>query len=195
MSHEAADIITRSQVGTKHGPSINCKGILQEVPFIRMLRATLRLGLILLSEYYSIMVFNTLQSVTVIGLYGTILNNVVYFAVLNQLLPPSAALRSSGKNYNKPSSSKTLAGTSSGLPAQNTTRRGLGISAWGIVILVVSIIVGIMALYYFSVCYPICQGYSSSNRYDKMPKMGLPTMAWAWDAGISWTYLMSSSKI
>ncbi|KOB68628.1 putative dipeptidyl peptidase IV [Operophtera brumata] len=85
--------------------------------------------------------------------------------VMNQLSTPCAALRSKsyGKydsGYNNPSNPKTLAGTSSGLPAQNTTRRGLG-----------------MALYYFSVCYPMCQGYSPSNRYDKMPKMALPTMA------------------
>lgn len=132
-----------------------------------------------------------LESKNIHGIYIVYISNILV-PVLNQLLTPCSTLRSSAKGYGKDKSGnnpKTLAGTSSGLPSQNSTRRGLGISAWGIVILVVSIIVAGMALYYFSVCYPMCQGYSTSNRYDKMPKMGLPTMAWNFLFRISWTYL------
>lgn len=102
------------------------------------------------------------------------------FLVLNQFLTPSEALKSRGgygkygKGDKDASQPKTLAGTSSGLPSQNSTRRGLGISAWGLVALIVGLIVAVMGLYYFSVCYPMCQSRSTSHKYDKM---SLPTMA------------------
>lgn len=102
----------------------------------------------------------------------------VVFLVLNQVLTPSTALRNRGSGYGKGSKDtsqpKTIAGTSSGLPSQNAARRGLGISAWGIVLLIVGLIVAVMGLYYFSVCYPMCQSHSTSHKYDKM---SLPTMA------------------
>jgi hypothetical protein len=102
-------------------------------------------------------------------------------------LLPSTALGSSrgsfygsggkitGGKYNRGKqelSPKTFVGTSSGIPAQNTTRRGLGISAWGIVALVVTMILSGMGFYYFSICYPIlCK---KQRKYDMI---GLPTVA------------------
>uniref|UniRef100_A0A2A4IYV7 Uncharacterized protein n=1 Tax=Heliothis virescens TaxID=7102 RepID=A0A2A4IYV7_HELVI len=99
--------------------------------------------------------------------------------VLNSLLSPAEALRNRdgsygkyNKGYSDTSYPKTLAGTSSGLPSQQATRRGLGISAWGIVLIVVALILAGMGFYYFSICYDICQ--PTKNKYDKM---GMPTMA------------------
>lgn len=94
--------------------------------------------------------------------------------VFNFLLSPAAAFKSrdSYKTYSDISYPKTVAGTTSGLPAQHATRRGLGISAWGIVTLVVSLILFGMGVYYFTICYEICR--PSKNKYDKM---GMPSMA------------------
>lgn len=93
------------------------------------------------------------------------------------LFSPCSGLRGFGnrgygkdsKGYKDPGKPKTLAGTSSGLPSQNATRRGLGISAWGIVTVIVTLILAGMGFYYFSMCYPIlCK---KSRKYDMI---GLP---------------------
>ncbi|KAJ0182758.1 hypothetical protein K1T71_002127 [Dendrolimus kikuchii] len=55
---------------------------------------------------------------------------------------------------------------------QNTTRRGLGISAWGIVALIVSLIIAGMGFYYFSMCYP-----AFCIKRDKYGMMGMPNVA------------------
>lgn len=101
--------------------------------------------------------------------------------LLNQLVTPADAWGSrntysnergvynSGHEYNNP---KNLAGNDPGLPSQSAPRRGLGISAWGIVLVVVALILAGMGFYYFSICYDICQ--PTKSKYDKM---GLPTMA------------------
>ncbi|CAK1601672.1 unnamed protein product [Parnassius mnemosyne] len=71
--------------------------------------------------------------------------------------------RYGSKGYNDPPP-KTYAGASTGIPGQSSTRRGLGLSAWGIVTLVVSFILAVVGLYYFSICYPvICQ---KNRKYD-----------------------------
>ncbi|XP_075992635.1 uncharacterized protein LOC142987627 [Anticarsia gemmatalis] len=95
--------------------------------------------------------------------------------VLNALFTPADAwgsYRNPNKGYQDPAKPKTFAGDSAGIPSQNTTRKGLGISAWGIVFAVVGLILVIMGLYYVSICYSVCQ--PTKNKYDKM---GLPTMA------------------
>ncbi|KPJ00260.1 hypothetical protein RR46_02648 [Papilio xuthus] len=96
--------------------------------------------------------------------------------IINQIIPCDA-LRGFGrgsyggkygsKGYKEPQA-KTYAGTgaSQGFAGQSATRRGLGISAWGIVTLVVSCILAIVGLYYISICYPvICQ---KNKKYDIM---------------------------
>ncbi|CAH2049986.1 unnamed protein product, partial [Iphiclides podalirius] len=58
--------------------------------------------------------------------------------ILNQLLPCNG-LKGYGRGYGgkygskgyKDPQSKTFAGTSPGIAGQSTTRRGLGLSAWG----------------------------------------------------------------
>lgn len=103
-------------------------------------------------------------------------------SVINLLFSPCDALggfgrRSYGnskqvKGYSAPGQAKTLAGTSSGLPAQNATRRGLGVSAWGLVTIIVTLILAGMGFYYFSICYPImCK---KTRKYDMI---GLPSVA------------------
>lgn len=100
--------------------------------------------------------------------------------VLNQLLSPADAFGGQGRGYSSygtrgykdPGKPKSFVGNSAGLPSQNTTRKGLGISAWGIVIVIVALILAGMGFYYFSICYNVCQ--PSKNKYDKM---GMPTMA------------------
>ncbi|CAG4986401.1 unnamed protein product [Parnassius apollo] len=73
--------------------------------------------------------------------------------------------RYDSKGYKDPQL-KTYAGASAGTPGQSSTRRGLGLSAWGIVTLVVSFILAVVGLYYFSICYPvICQ---KNRKYDMM---------------------------
>nr|XP_026497115.1 uncharacterized protein LOC113401415 [Vanessa tameamea] len=65
---------------------------------------------------------------------------------------------------------KSLVG--SALPNQGPVRRGLGISAWGIVTVIVSLVLAIAGLYYFSICYPIiCQ---KNKKYDMI---GLTSVA------------------
>lgn len=96
------------------------------------------------------------------------------------MLPPCTALRGYGTRgygnskdggYKDPGKPKTLAGTSLGLPAQNATRRGLGISAWGIVTVIIMLILAGMGFYYFAMCYPIlCK---KTRKYDMI---GLPTV-------------------
>lgn len=99
-------------------------------------------------------------------LYYYFLSKQRFLSVLNQLLPCDG-LKGFGrggyggkygsKGYKDPQS-KTFAGTSPGIAGQSATRRGLGLSAWGIVTLIVSFILAIAGLYYFSICYPvICQ--------------------------------------
>lgn len=96
--------------------------------------------------------------------------------VLNLLLTPAEAFwgrhQSEGSKVVSKEQPKTLRGYSASLPAQNATRRGLGISAWGIVFLVVALILAGMGIYYFSVCYHACQ--PTKGKYDKMD---LPSMA------------------
>ncbi|KAH9633530.1 hypothetical protein HF086_013207 [Spodoptera exigua] len=102
--------------------------------------------------------------------------------VFNALLTPADAYRNRETNYgtyergynykNDAGYPKTLDGSSSGLPTQPRSRRGLGISAWGIVFLVVALILAGMGLYYFSICYGICR--PTTKKYDKM---GMPTLA------------------
>lgn len=101
---------------------------------------------------------------------------VFFFLVFNCLLSPAEAYRNRNnyeRGYSDISYPKTVAGTSSGLPAQHTTRRGLGISAWGIVAVIVALILAGVGIYYFTICYDICRP-SKNNKYDKM---GMPTMA------------------
>lgn len=71
----------------------------------------------------------------------------------------------------------------------NANNKGLGISAWGIVILVVALILAGMGLYYCSICFSICQTSCQSNicqtssqsnicqTKSKYDKMGMPTLA------------------
>ncbi|KAI5632441.1 hypothetical protein NE865_14834 [Phthorimaea operculella] len=98
--------------------------------------------------------------------------------VINQVFTPCEALRGYGnrgygkeKGYNAPDPAKpkTLGGTSPGIPNQSPTRRGLGVSAWGIVAIIITLILSGMGFYYFSICYPIlCK---KSRKYDMI---GLP---------------------
>ncbi|KAJ8735301.1 hypothetical protein PYW07_006921 [Mythimna separata] len=90
--------------------------------------------------------------------------------VFNLMLTPAEASRnmdSYHRSYNEISFPKTTAA-----PPTHSTRRGLGISAWGIVVLIVALILLGMGVYYFSICYEICR--PNKNKYDKM---GMPTMA------------------
>ncbi|KAJ8736610.1 hypothetical protein PYW08_007266 [Mythimna loreyi] len=91
--------------------------------------------------------------------------------VFNLLLSPAAASRSN-ENYHRSYNEISHPKTTPGPTTQHTTRRGLGISAWGIIILIVALILFGMGVYYFSICYDICR--SNTNKYDKM---GMPTMA------------------
>ncbi|KAI8438086.1 hypothetical protein MSG28_010728 [Choristoneura fumiferana] len=93
-----------------------------------------------------------------------LLRLTLFLVVLNQLLSPCEAYGSSGgkgssgkyggKPYYNPMR-RLLMGTSAGIPGHTATRRGLGISAWGIVIVILALILGGMGFYYFSMCYPI----------------------------------------
>lgn len=97
-------------------------------------------------------------------------------SVINQLFSPCEALsdfggRSYGSSREVQRSSETIAGTS-GQPEQNSTRRGLGVSAWGIVIIIVTLILAGVGLYYFTICYPImCK---KTRKYDMIR---VPTVA------------------
>lgn len=77
--------------------------------------------------------------------------------------------------YKEANSKNTYLGgstSSAGIPSQPATRRGLGISAWGIVALIVSLILAGMGFYYFAMCYPIL-----CKRERKYDMMGLPSVA------------------
>ncbi|CAF4864009.1 unnamed protein product [Pieris macdunnoughi] len=53
-----------------------------------------------------------------------------------------------------------------------TIKRGLGISAWGLITLIISIILAMAGMYYFSICYPVlCK---KPRKYDII---GSPTIA------------------
>ncbi|CAB3239664.1 unnamed protein product [Arctia plantaginis] len=90
--------------------------------------------------------------------------------VLNISFCPADALW--GKSSKDPGKPKTFAGNTAGLPPQPATRKGLGISAWGIVSLIVTLILAGMGVYYFAICYTVCQ--PTKGKYDKMD---MPTMA------------------
>ncbi|XP_028166101.1 uncharacterized protein LOC114356910 [Ostrinia furnacalis] len=114
---------------------------------------------------------------------GLLVRVALAVIVLNQVLLPCLALGSyrgyssyGSSRYNsrqsKEASANTYLGTSSGLPFEEAPRRGLGISAWGIVAVVISLILAGMGLYYFAMCYPIlCK---KERKYDMM---GLPSVA------------------
>lgn len=91
--------------------------------------------------------------------------------MLNLSFCPADALWGTSKSSKDPGNPKTYAGNSAGLPPQQATRRGLGISAWGIVILIVGLILAGMGVYYFAMCYAVCQ--PTKGKYDKMD---LPAM-------------------
>lgn len=110
------------------------------------------------------------------------LKKVMVVSVINQLFLPCDALggfgrRSYGsskevKGYSDPGPAKHFSDSSLELPAQNSTRRGLGVSAWGLVIIIVALILAGMGFYYFSICYPImCK---KTRKYDMI---GHPTVA------------------
>ncbi|XP_063358094.1 uncharacterized protein LOC134647669 [Cydia amplana] len=55
-------------------------------------------------------------------------------------------------------------GTTTGVPGQAARRAGLGVSAWGIIVIILGVILGGMGFYYFSLCYPIlCK---KERKYD-----------------------------
>lgn len=102
-------------------------------------------------------------------------------SVINQLLSTCEGLGGSGrrsygstkdvKEYTAPGKVTSFAGTSSGLPAQNSTRKGLGVSAWGLIIIIITLILAGMGFYYFTICYPIM-----CKRTRKYDMIGLPTV-------------------
>lgn len=76
-----------------------------------------------------------------------------------------------GKGYKENAKSNPV-GTPPALPNPGPTRRGLGLSAWGIITVIISLILAIAGLYYFSICYPIiCQ---KNKKYDMI---GLTSVA------------------
>ena len=75
------------------------------------------------------------------------------------------------KGY-KESSKSNPVGTPPALPNPGPSRRGLGLSAWGIITVIISLILAVAGLYYFSICYPIiCQ---KNKKYDMI---GLTSVA------------------
>ncbi|CAG9796932.1 unnamed protein product [Diatraea saccharalis] len=110
---------------------------------------------------------------------GTLLRILFTLIVINQLILHITALRSSrgGTKYiydksTKGNDPKTYVGASSGLPSQSTAKKGLGISAWGIVGVAITIILAGTGFYYFTMCYPIlCK---KQRKYDMI---GLPSVA------------------
>ncbi|RVE50670.1 hypothetical protein evm_004702 [Chilo suppressalis] len=106
---------------------------------------------------------------------GITLRVLFVFLLINQLLLHSTAFsrrNGGGIKSNKENAPKTFVGTSSGLPSQNTVRRGLGLSAWGIIGVTITIILAGTGFYYFSMCYPIlCK---KQRKYDMI---GLPNVA------------------
>lgn len=119
--------------------------------------------------------------------YTFIMNNIkekcMYFIIWSSVSVINSAINSCegfGRGYvskyrsraNKENAQpKTPVNAASGSD-QGPARRGLGLSAWGIVIVIVSLILAIMGMYYFSICYPIiCQ---KNRKYDMM---GLTSVA------------------
>ncbi|VVD02519.1 unnamed protein product [Leptidea sinapis] len=75
--------------------------------------------------------------------------------------------RYENRGYNSPKQKTPMNSSGASLPP-NPSRRGLGISAWGIVTLIVSLILATAGLYYFSICYPIlCK---KSRKYDMIER-------------------------
>lgn len=83
--------------------------------------------------------------------------------VLNQVLTPAAALRSyKGDLSNERSEMKSFRNQQSApynvmsatIP-NKPPKRGLGISAWGIIMVILGMIFAGLGVYYFSMCYPI----------------------------------------
>ncbi|CAG9117973.1 unnamed protein product [Plutella xylostella] len=106
---------------------------------------------------------------------GLLVRIVLAYLVLNHLFAPCTAFRSSlgrsysagksnSKGYKEQAKGNTFAGSSEGLPSQPPARRGLGISAWGLITVIVSLGLAGMGFYYFSICYPIlCK---KQRKYD-----------------------------
>ncbi|KAG6460362.1 uncharacterized protein LOC119191816 [Manduca sexta] len=113
-----------------------------------MIRLLIRLSLVLLVSYQLATPCEAIRGYGIPGIPG---------------MPGSPGY---SRGYKTPMQPKTFSGTSPGLASQPATRRGLGISAWGIVILIVSLILAGMGFYYFSICYPsICM---NRNKYNMM---------------------------
>lgn len=109
----------------------------------------------------------------------TVLRLSLVLLVLNQVIAPCEGWGSDGGRVAGKDSEGYMGQTylrrpmpPSLLLEQLTTRRGLGISAWGIVILIVSLILAGMGFYYFSMCYPaFCMNRKKYNN------MGMPSVA------------------
>ncbi|CAH2262964.1 jg18682 [Pararge aegeria aegeria] len=73
------------------------------------------------------------------------------------------------RGYGEPLRQKSSLSGANALASSTPTRRGLGLSAWSIIAVIVSIILAIVGMYYFSICYPVlCK---KTKKYDMM---GLP---------------------
>lgn len=127
-----------------------------------MMSLLLRLTLFLVGK---LAVYYLIMQVRCWITFFNLLITILYVPVLNQLLSPCGAYGTSsgkgssgkygGKPYYNPMQPQAYTGTSAGIPGQTATRRGLGISAWGIVVVILALILGGMGFYYFSICYPI----------------------------------------
>ncbi|CAH0724570.1 unnamed protein product, partial [Brenthis ino] len=97
--------------------------------------------------------------------------------VINLAIHPCDGFRYRGYNTKhgrgyKDNTKSNSAATPPALPNQGPARRGLGLSAWGIITVIVSFILAIAGMYYFSICYPIiCQ---KNKKYDMI---GLTSVA------------------
>ncbi|CAK1544428.1 unnamed protein product [Leptosia nina] len=100
------------------------------------------------------------------------------YLILSVTLPGNNAFRN--RAYGERSSTKATgkkAATANSEMASSTTnpssiRRGLGISAWGLITLIVSAILAVAGMYYFAICYPVlCK---KSRKYDMISS---PTVA------------------
>lgn len=138
----------------------------------KMISLLIRLALVLLGKWSNLKLRCCLK---VPARIPGIWHGLFWIAVLNHLFTPCSGLRSSGgkgylpgrnegKGYKDPAKPNSFQGTSAGVPGQKTTRRGLGISAWGIIMVIVTLILAGMGFYYFSMCYPIlCR---KQRKYD-----------------------------
>lgn len=77
------------------------------------------------------------------------------------------------KGQAKPSIFTAVGGGSPIIPELDPPSRGLGISAWGIVILIVSLFLAGMGFYYFSMCYP-----AFCLKREKYGIMGSSSVVW-----------------